>query len=365
MRRPLSNVLLGPMLPAAAATAAAAARTAAAAAKTHPLWAAAAAAAALSKGAAANAAAADFGRPGFLAARRSFSSSSSSNSSSSSSNGGPSAAVQAAVEALQQQLAAAAAEKQQRMQRLREKYGAARIGAVTPVNVMGGMRGLPALFTETSLVDAEKGLRVHNIPMRELLLQQLPKAQQDPFYPSVEALLWFLLTSKVPTASEVSLLQRCLYEMMVSAAAAPQPAAAAGAAGAGAAAAAAAGGKLSVDSYAAERFVRVPAALQQLLQSLPREGHPMAAFAAAAAALSDFSFFRAAVEEGLFNKKNLWKPALADALALATNFARFLGFEGEQQQQLLRLYLLLHADHEATAAAAAATAPATLAAATA
>lgn len=283
--------------------------------------------------------------------------------------------MHAAVEALQLSLSAAAAEKQQRMQRLREVYGAAHIGAVTPLSVMGGMRGLTALFTETSRVDAEEGLRLHGMPMRELLLQQLPKAKEDHLYPSVEALLWFLLTSKVPTASEVSLVQRCLYEMTVSAAAAPS------AAGGGGATAAAGvgggvGGSLSLDSYTQERFMRVPAMLPLLLQSLPAEGHPMAAFAAAAAALSDFSFFRAANEEGIVNKKDLWRPALVDALALvaraavaaahiyrrkfgsgsvpppdpdcdfAKNFCRFLGFEGERQEELLRLYLLLHADHE-------------------
>ena len=46
--------------------------------------------------------------------------------------------MHAAVEALQLSLSAAAAEKQQRMQRLREVYGAAHIGAVTPLSVMGG-----------------------------------------------------------------------------------------------------------------------------------------------------------------------------------------------------------------------------------
>lgn len=33
-------------------------------------------------------------------------------------------------------------------------------------------------------------------------------------------------------------------------------------------------------------------------------------------------------------------------LSQAANFARMLGLEGQQQEELLRLYLLLHADHE-------------------
>ncbi|CDJ60518.1 citrate synthase, putative, partial [Eimeria maxima] len=308
---PLLGAARGPLLPTAAAATTTTART-------HLFWVTAVTPSTAAKRKAAAAVAVEAPGACLIGARRSFSSSSSRRRSSSSggiSHGTPGGAVHAAVEALQLSLSAAAAEKQQRMQRLREVYGAAHIGAVTPLSVMGGMRGLTALFTETSRVDAEEGLRLHGMPMRELLLQQLPKAKEDHLYPSVEALLWFLLTSKVPTASEVSLVQRCLYEMTVSAAAAPS------AAGGGGATAAAGlgggvGGSLSLDSYTQERFMRVPAMLPLLLQSLPAEGHPMAAFAAAAAALSDFSFFRAANEEGIVNKKDLWRPALVDALAL-------------------------------------------------
>ncbi|CDI79049.1 citrate synthase, putative [Eimeria acervulina] len=358
------------LLPTAAAATAGTPATAAAAAKTHRFWVSPVAhsTAATARAAAATAAAAAAAELPFaavLAARRSYSSSSRSSSSGGSLPQASSAAVSAAVEALQQQLSAAAAEKQQRMQRLRKEFGSVQIGEVTPLNVMGGMRGLTALLTETSRVDPEQGLRLHGVPMRQLLLQQLPKMNSAHLYPSVEALLWYLLTSKVPTASEVSLMQRCLYEMMISAAS--EGSAAAGA-GAGAAAAA--------EGFTQERFIRVPAALPALLQVLPADGHPMAAFAAAAAALSDYSFFRVATEEGVISKKDIWRPALVDALALvaraavaaahiyrnkfgegempapdpdldfATNFSRLLGFKGQQQEELLRLYLLLHADHE-------------------
>ncbi|CDJ66004.1 citrate synthase, putative [Eimeria necatrix] len=281
------------------------------------------------------------------------------------------AAVRAAVETLQEQLMAAAAEKQKRLQRIRAEYGAVKIGSVTPVNVIGGMRGLTALLTETSVLDPELGLRLHGTAMRQLLLQDLPKMQASHAYPSVEALLWFLLTSKVPTESEVSLLHRCLYEMTVPAAAATGSRAAAATAGDASAKA-----PTHLGSYTDERFLRVPAAVPAILDALPADGHPMAAFAATAAALSDFSFFRAATGNGSVGKKEFWKPALVDALALvaraavtaahiyrrkfgdgcvpcpdpkldfAANFARMLGLEGQQQEELLRLYLLLHADHE-------------------
>lgn len=272
------------------------------------------------------------------------------------------AAVRAAVEALQQQLAATASEKQQRLQGIKTNYGTTQIGTVTPQNVIGGMRGLTALLTETSVLDAHSGLKLHGITMRDLLLEKLPKMNEKHEYPSVESLLWFLLTSKIPTAAQVSLMQRCLYEMSLSTSVATK------------------GGEsnipITTESYTEERFFRVPAVLPAVLKSIPQDGHPMVSLAAASASLSNNSFFRKSTEAGLFNKKELWKPALVDALTLfvraavtaahiyrnkygdgkvalpdpnldfAANFSRMLGFESEEQMELLRLYLLLHADHE-------------------
>lgn len=268
--------------------------------------------------------------------------------------------MRAAVDALQEQLAAAALEKQQLIQKIKKNFGSLEIGTTTPQNVIGGMRGLTALLTETSVLDAETGLKLHGIKLRDLLLTVLPKMKEGHEYPSIEALLWFLLTSKVPTASQVSLMQRCLYEMCLSASEADlkqeKP--------------------LTADSYAEERFYRVPHVVSSVLGALPNEGHPMTSLTAASAALSDFSFFKTATEKGIVGKKDLWRAALPDALTLvvraaviaaeiygrkfgkkkplapepdldfAANFARMLGFEGTKHTELIRLYLLLHADHE-------------------
>lgn len=276
-------------------------------------------------------------------------------------SGAAGACVRAAVEALHEQLAEVAAQKHQRMQHIKAEYGSLQIGAVTPLSVIGGMRGLTALLTETSVLDAESGLRLHGVAMKELLGDRLPRIDPSHEYPSVESLLWFLLTSRVPSASEVSLLQRCLYEMSLSAVAD---------------ASSSVEGPLSLESYTEERFFRTPSVIPAVVAALPENGHPMAALAAAAAALSDFSFFKATTDLGIVSKKDLWKPALVDALALvvraavaaahifrrkfadgqmplpdpsqdfAANFSRMLGFEETSQKELLRLYLLLHADHE-------------------
>lgn len=59
-----------------------------------------------------------------------------------------------------------------------------------------GMRGMTALLTETSILDAETGLKIHGHSMRDLILCKLPKLCPDHEYPSVESLLWLLLTGK-------------------------------------------------------------------------------------------------------------------------------------------------------------------------
>ena len=58
------------------------------------------------------------------------------------------------------------------------------------------MRDLIALLTETSVLDPQSGLRVHGIKLRELLLDRLPRIDPSHEFPSVESLLWFLLTSE-------------------------------------------------------------------------------------------------------------------------------------------------------------------------
>ncbi|OEH73741.1 putative citrate synthase [Cyclospora cayetanensis] len=287
----------------------------------------------------------------------------------------PAAAVRATVEALQDQLSVTAAEKQKHLQRIKQECGAVQIGIVTPQNVTGGMRGLTALLTETSVLDPETGLKLHGVQMQQLLQKELPKIDPGHEYPSVEALLWFLLTSKVPTAAQVALLQRCLYEMSVSAAASVSKAGVP------------CEGPTTLESYTEERFLRVPTVVSALLDALPATGHPMAAFAAAAAA-QGLCWVHSGAAAGVLLRflRLAAAPILAaDSSAvdsagavlvdlcpsasglcvytavciltsrippsklpfqLAANFARMLGFSGEKPEELMRLYLLLHADHE-------------------
>ena len=68
--------------------------------------------------------------------------------------------------------------------------------------MMGGMRGTPGFLYETSLLDAEEGIRFRGFSIPELQ-QKLPKAAGGA-EPLPEGLLWLMLTGEVPTQQQVS-----------------------------------------------------------------------------------------------------------------------------------------------------------------
>lgn len=112
-----------------------------------------------------------------------------------------------------------------------------------------------------------------------------------------------------------------------------------------------------------------------LLKSLPKDLHPMTQFNIAINALQRNSKFAAAYQQGV-NKSKYWEYALEDSLDLiaklpticsaiyrntykdgvlvptdnkldwAANFARKLGFNSFQFDELMRLYMVIHSDHE-------------------
>ena len=56
--------------------------------------------------------------------------------------------------------------QQERLKAIKKTYGAKVLGTTTVEQCIGGMRGIPGLFWETSLLDAEEGIRFrgHSIP---------------------------------------------------------------------------------------------------------------------------------------------------------------------------------------------------------
>lgn len=118
----------------------------------------------------------------------------------------------------------------------------------------GGMRGIKALVTETSVLDADEGIRFRGLSIPECQ-QVLPKAEggQEPL---PEGLFWLLCTGEVPTQNQVRQLSR----------------------------------------EWAERAA-LPQHVVTLLNNLPNTLHPMSQFSAAVTALNHDSKFARAYSE--------------------------------------------------------------------
>ncbi|EOD50890.1 Methylcitrate synthase precursor [Neofusicoccum parvum] len=212
-----------------------------------------------------------------------------------------------------------------------------KIGDVKVENTLGGMRGLKAMVWEGSVLDANEGIRFHGRTIKDCQAE-LPKGTSGTeMLP--ESMFWLLLTGEVPTTSQVRKLSRELAEKAA-----------------------------------------IPAFVSKMLDDFPKDLHPMTQFACAVSALNYESKFAKAYENGL-NKADYWEPTYDDVISLLAklptiaakiyqnayrgggalpaevdvnqdwsyNFAAMLGKGGKENegfQDLLRLYLALHGDHE-------------------
>ncbi|MCX6158912.1 MAG: citrate (Si)-synthase [Ignavibacteriae bacterium] len=198
------------------------------------------------------------------------------------------------------------------------------LGEVTTEQVFGGMRGIKALICDTSEVGLDTGLIIRGIPILDLV-DKLP-----------EEIFYLLLTGELPNDEALEDLQ---WEL--------------------------------------KRRSDVPFYVWNTINALPIETHPMVVLNSAVLVMENESFFRKRYEEGM-PKDMLWEPMLWDALNLiaripiiaayiyrrkftkgprinpdnsldwAANFARLLGTEDLDGSfaDLMRLYMVLHCDHE-------------------
>ncbi len=81
------------------------------------------------------------------------------------------------------------------------EHGDTKIGEITLAQVYQGMRGMIGLITETSLLDANDGIRFRGYSIPELRAQ-LPKAEGGT-EPLPEGLFHLMLLGEVPTKEEV------------------------------------------------------------------------------------------------------------------------------------------------------------------
>ena len=213
-----------------------------------------------------------------------------------------------------------------------KQHGDKKIGEVFLSQVYQGMRGITGLVTETSLLDAQEGIRFRGYSIPELQ-QKLPKAPGGS-EPLPEGLFYLMLVGELPTDEDVQ----------------------------------------HVTSVW-QRRSHVPNHVFATIEALPVTTHPMTQFVVAIMALQTESQFAKRYAAGL-NKKDYWDAVFDDTMDLiarlprvaayiyrrkykkgehiqpnglldwAGNFAHMMGYEDEGFMELMRLYMTIHADHE-------------------
>jgi len=247
------------------------------------------------------------------------------------------------VTTLSETLFAQVPAKQKALLELKKEHGSTVIGEVTIDQVIGGARGVKCMLWETSNLDAQEGIRFRGltIPDCQKILPTF-KGPAGDGEPLLESLIWLLLTSEVPTKEQAD--------------------------------------SLTADLHAR---AKLPDHVIPLLNSLPKDMHPMTQFSIGLNAAQSQSKFAKAYSDGV-HKSEFHKYALEDILDIfailpeiaatiyrnvyfdgvvtkdtsldySGNFCRMLGYEDPAFDELMRLYMCIHTDHEGGNASAHAT----------
>lgn len=223
-------------------------------------------------------------------------------------------------------------EQRDRLKRLKSEYGDVQLGNINVNMVIGGMREMPALLWEGSKVDPNEGIRFRGLSIPEC--QKALPAATPGGEPMAEGILWLLMTGKVPS-------------------------------------------KEQVDSLAEELKSRssIPDHVYKAIDALPVTAHPMTQLTTGVMALQVQSEFQKAYDNGI-SKLKFWEPTYEDCMNLiaripsvaayvyrriykdgriipadksldyGANFAHMLGFDDPKMLDLMRLYVIIHSDHE-------------------
>ncbi len=204
------------------------------------------------------------------------------------------------------------------------EHGDKVISEVTVKQAFGGMRGVKGMICDTSLVDPDKGLIIRGIPILDLV-DKLP-----------EEIFYLLVIGTLPSADELKALQADF-----------------------------------------NKYAKIPSYVIDVLKAMPKDSHPMAMFDTGVLVMERESIFRKKYSEGI-PKTEYWGPILEDSISLlaklpglaglvyqlrykqgkivewdpkldwGANYAKMLGCEDPNGEftKLIRLYLVLHSDHE-------------------
>ena len=223
-------------------------------------------------------------------------------------------------------------EQRPRTKRLLKDFGNVKIGDITIEQAINGMRDVKGLVTDISYLDPLEGIRFRGKTISETM-DALPKPDGKD-YPYVEGFWFFLLTGDVPTKAEA----------------------------------------LEVVADFKKRR-QLPRYVVDMLRTMPHGTHPMAMFSSAILSMQQESKFAKYYDSGKFNKDDAWEymyedstdilariPSIAayiyrmkfrsdliiDAdyeLDMAANFAHQMGIQNPYDD-VMRMYLIIHSDHE-------------------
>lgn len=242
-------------------------------------------------------------------------------------------------------------EKQADLRQLMQDHGDKVLGNCTVAQAVGGMRSVKSMIWETSILDAQEGIRFRGYTIPELQ-ELLPVAKDNAsaeevknMEPLPEGLLWLLLTGEVPTEAQVRGLTAEMHDRAT-----------------------------------------LPAHVEPMIRNFPKGMHPMTQLSAAVLACQTDSRFAESYRKGI-HKKDYWDPVYEDTLNLiarlpriaaliyrcsfkdgkicdddksldySANFNRLLGFpaggfpaagsaNSDAFDELMRLYITIHSDHE-------------------
>jgi citrate synthase len=196
-----------------------------------------------------------------------------------------------------------------------KEHGDKVISEATVKQAYGGMRGIKSMVWETSLLDPMEGIRFRGYSIPEVR-EKLPKATGGE-EPLPEGIFWLLLTGELPKKKDVR--------------------------------------EITKEWQARSE---VPKETWRILKSLPTDMHPMSQFCIGIMSLQPTSLFLKKYMNLLAKLPSIaafiYRRTYKDGkrirgvrrLDWGANFAHMMGIDNPEYYELMRLYLVLHCDHE-------------------
>ncbi len=233
---------------------------------------------------------------------------------------------------IQEKIAAQLPGWRDRVQNLVKNYGSFKVDEVSVDQIYSGIRGVQVNISDVSYVDPQEGIRIRGYTIPELQ-RKLPKAPGSD-YPLAGGIFYLLMVDELPTLDEA----------------------------------------MEVEAEWKRRS-QVPIYVYDMIRALPTCAHPMTMFSQAILALNCESVFADRYSQGM-PKSDYWIATLEDSMNLVAKIPSIAGFiynlrykDGRQArldpdldwsgnfanmilpgdkdyQDLIRLFVVLHSDHE-------------------